>query len=173
MAEFKEQEDQIIKLVSNDGQEFIIKKKAVNLLQFVRMMVQEGDDEEIVCPLPNVNGETLNKVIQYCHHYIDEPMTPFKKPLECKDLSKLIQDFYTNYINIPDSELYVLMSAANYLDCINLLDLCMASLASRMIGLSATELQERFNDPNDPFTPEELEKIKEENEWCDQLPDNT
>lgn len=172
MAEFKEQEEENIKLISNDGMEFIITKKEANLLEFVKIMIDVDDSEEITCNLPNIDGKCLNKVIQYCNHYINEPMTKLEKPLKYKNLSKLIQDFYTTYIDISDSELYTLMLAADYLNCKDLLDLCMASLASRMVGLTGKELRDRFNDPNDPLTPEEEAKIAEENEWCDQLPDS-
>ena len=41
------------------------------------MIVDGVDDEEI--PLPNVKGDVLAKVIEFCAHYITEPMTEFEK----------------------------------------------------------------------------------------------
>lgn len=57
--------------------------------------------------------------------------------------------------------------AANYLNIKSLLDLTCAKVASMIKGKSPEQIREMFGIEND-FTPEEEEKIREENKWCEE-----
>ena len=81
MAEFKESEDRDVKLVSLDGESFVVPLKVAKMSELVKTMMIDDDnsEEEKEIPLPNVKGVTLGKVIEFCRHYIEEPMTEFEK----------------------------------------------------------------------------------------------
>ncbi len=81
MAEFKEAEDRDVKLVSLDGDSFVVPLKVAKMSELVKTMMIDDDnsDEEKEIPLPNVKAATLAQVIEFCRHYIDEPMTEFEK----------------------------------------------------------------------------------------------
>jgi S-phase kinase-associated protein 1 len=170
MSEFKENEDNVI-LVSRDGVSFTVSKNVANTLDLIKSMLIE-EENEVEIPLPNVDGKTLEKVIQYCEHYLKEPMTVLEKPLKSANLTKIVQEFYADYIiNITDEELLLLCEAANYLDNKQLLDLCCAQIASFIKGKTVEEIREKFGIVND-FTPEEEAKVREENSWVENIPDD-
>jgi hypothetical protein len=41
--------------------------------------IDDDDSEEREIPLPNVSGDILSKVIEFCTYYIQNPMTEFEK----------------------------------------------------------------------------------------------
>lgn len=62
--------------------------------------------------------------------------------------------------------IFQLILAANYLHIQNLLDLTCKAIAIQMKGKTTEEMRQQFNIEND-FTPEEEEKLREDNEWCE------
>lgn len=80
MAEFKEAEEREIKLVSMDGDSFVVPLKVAKMSALVStMLIDDNQDEEKEIPLPNVKADTLARVLEYCRHYVEEPMTEFEK----------------------------------------------------------------------------------------------
>lgn len=173
MAEFKESEEEQVILLSGDNVSFTVSKQVALSLELAKTMLNELEDDEIPeVPLPNVSGKILEKVIQYCEHYIEEPMTEIEQPLKSSNLAKLIQKFYFDYINNnTDDELAELCTAANYLDNKPLLMLSCAQVASFIQGKTVEQIRERFGIPND-FTPEEEAKVREENAWVENVEDD-
>ena len=70
------------------------------------------------------------------------------------------------FCNVDQPTLFELILAANYLDIKSLLDLTCKTVANTIKGKSPEEIREFFNIKND-FTPEEEEKVRKENEWCE------
>ncbi len=82
MSEFAtitENNDREITLTSKDGEEFKVNLKIAKLSGLISSMISEEEDDENTIPLPNVEGVDLARVIQYCSHYVEEPMTEFQK----------------------------------------------------------------------------------------------
>lgn len=80
MAEFKEAEERDVKLVSLDGDSFVVPLKVAKMSHLVNtMLIDDDSEEEKEIPLPNVKAATLAKVIEYCRHYMEDPMTEFEK----------------------------------------------------------------------------------------------
>jgi S-phase kinase-associated protein 1 len=69
---------------------------------------------------------------------------------------------------MDQGELFELIWAANYLDIKPMLDLTCKAVANMIKGKSPEEIRKTFNIKND-FTPEEEEKIRKENEWCEDV----
>ena len=87
----------------------------------------EDDDEIREIPLPNVKDAVLTKVIEYCTHYKDEPMTPIQTPLKSSKIEDLVQPWYANFVKVEQALLFELVTAANFMDIKPLLDLtCLA-----------------------------------------------
>ena len=77
-----------------------------------------------------------------------------------------LNEWEKNFINMPVSEMFPLVIAANFLEIKGLIKLVCKAIALQIQGKSVEEIRTTFNieDPN--WTPEELAKLKEENAWA-------
>lgn len=64
------------------------------LSELIKTMIIDGVDTDDEIPLPNVKGDILAKVIEFCEHYAMDPMTEFEKV-----------NYYNSYDLIFDNEL--------------------------------------------------------------------
>ena len=87
----------------------------------------DDDDEVREIPLPNVKDAVLTKVIEYCTHFKEEPMTPIQTPLKSSKIEDLVQPWYANFVRVEQALLFEMVTAANFMDIKPLLDLtCLA-----------------------------------------------
>lgn len=171
------------------------------LSELVKTTVDEDDDTEVQdVPIPNVKAAVLTKVLDYCTHYQTEEMTPIQTPLKSSKIEDLVQPWYAEYVQVEQSLLFELVTAANFMDIKPLLDLtCLAvsifikvsdllsgsicsitwntcssnqiaSFLTLLQGKSAEELRRMFN-ISDEFSPEEEAQVREENNWAQQPPE--
>ena len=65
-----------IKLVSSTGKEFLVEmdiaRKSITIKTMLEDLGLEEDNAEIPVPLPNVDGKTLKKVIEWCTKHQDD-----------------------------------------------------------------------------------------------------
>ena len=119
--------------------------------------------------MPNVAASVLKKVIEWCEKHKDEPIPTQEE--EEKELNEGALDkigtWDTDFFNVDQALVFELILAANYLDIKGLLNLGCKIVAKMIRGKSPEEIRKHFNLKND-FTPEEEEKIKKENEWCNE-----
>lgn len=67
-------------LISGDSEEFRVSAKVASMSNVINnILAEEDQDEEKRVPLPNVNKEYLAKVLEFCNHYQEEPMTEIVK----------------------------------------------------------------------------------------------
>ena len=84
-------------------------------------------DNAIEIPLPNVRTQVLAKVIEFCTHFHQEPMTPITTPLKSNRMEEMVQEWYANFVDVEQTMLFELVTAANFMDIKTLLDLtCLA-----------------------------------------------
>jgi S-phase kinase-associated protein 1 len=126
----------------------------------------DESDEVKDIPLPNVSANVLQKVIEFCKHYQEEPMTSIQTPLKSSKLEDLVQQWYADFVKIEKNMLFDLVAAANFMDIKPLLDLTCLAVSILIKGKSAAELREMFNISSD-FSPEEDAQIKKENGWVE------
>ena len=119
----------------------------------------DDEDEAREIPLPNVKDSVLSKVIEYCTHYKEEPMTPIQTPLKSSKIEDLVQPWYTNFVKVDQALLFELVTAANFMDIKPLLDLTCLAVSVLIKGKQASELRQIFNISND-FTPEEEAQVR-------------
>jgi len=136
--------------------------------ELVKTMIDDDSDEDVQeVPLPNVTASVLQKVIEFCTHYREDPMNEIQKPLKSSIMSEVVQQWYADFVNVEQPILFELILAANYMDIKPLLDLTCAAVASMIKGKTPQEIRETFNITND-FSPEEEAQVREENRWCEE-----
>lgn len=155
-----------LKLESSDGETFTIDSDVIRQSQTIDNMMQDlpeqGDDEAI--PLPNVNGNILQKVIEWCKHHKNDP--PAQEDDETEKRTDDIPSWDQEFLKVDQGTLFELIMAANYLDIKRLLDLCCKNIANMIKGKTAEEIRKTFNIKND-FTEEEEAQVRRENQWCE------
>jgi len=145
------------------------------LSTLVMTTLGEGDDDDadeddiVEIPLPNVKATVLAKVIEYCTHYKDEPMTTITTPLKSNRVEEIVQEWYANFVKVEQIMLFELVTAANFMDIKPLLDLTCLAVSVYIKGKSAEEIRRIFNISND-FSPEEEAQVREENRWAEGAP---
>ena len=94
------------------------------------------------------------------------------KPLTDSNIENVLGEngkVYAVYVSSYDTETtFEIILAANYLDCKSLLELMCAYVASMIKGKEPEEIRKTFNIKND-FSPEEEQKIRDENKWVEGL----
>eukprot|EP00998_Keelungia_sp_KM082_P008855 NODE_5033_length_730_cov_82.026534_g5010_i0.p1 GENE.NODE_5033_length_730_cov_82.026534_g5010_i0~~NODE_5033_length_730_cov_82.026534_g5010_i0.p1 ORF type:complete len:188 (+),score=63.87 NODE_5033_length_730_cov_82.026534_g5010_i0:71-634(+) len=165
-------------LQSNDTQptEYSLAKEAAKMAGLLKDMLDDADsDEQTIIPVPNVSGRTLRYVLDYMEYHQSNKAEPIEKPLKGK-IEDVVSDWdkkflFTDLVKGGDEKQHELLidviMAANFLNCKDLLDLTCACVASMIKGKTPEQIRALFNIEND-FTPEEEEKIREENRWCEE-----
>ena len=167
-----------IVLQSNDQPkaiEFQLSREAAKMSGFINDMLDDQQEGEAVIPVPNVSGRTLKLVLQYVEYHHNNKADPIEKPLKGKiddvigewDKTYLYGDLVKNHDEKQHETLIDVLMAANFLNIKDLLDLSCATVASMIKGKTPEQIRALFNIEND-FTPEEEEKIREENRWCEE-----
>ncbi|KAJ3413978.1 hypothetical protein HDV05_007267 [Chytridiales sp. JEL 0842] len=158
-----------VKLTSSDGKEFTVEKAVAERSILLKNMLEDVGDADTPIPLPNVKGDILKKVIDYCIHHKDDPAAPIEEDKDAFDSTRKrtddIDEWDAAYIKVGNEELFEIILAANYMDIKPLLDLGCKTVANMIKGKTAEQIREMFNIEND-FTPEEEEQIRKENEWA-------
>ncbi|XP_059623326.1 SKP1-like protein 1A [Cornus florida] len=147
-----------IVLRSSDGETFEVEEAVALESQTLKHMI-EDDCADSIIPLPNVTGNILSKIIEYCKKHVE---TPKSKDNTSNDA---IKNFDTNFVEVDQAMLFNLILAANYLNIKSLLDLICQKVADMIKGKTPEEIRSTFNIKND-FTPEEEEEIHKKNAWA-------
>lgn len=156
-----------VRLQSNDDQEFEVERDVAQQSVTIKNMLEDFEGTDAAIPLPNVKGDILKRVIEYCEYHLKnpEPQTDSdSKKLE--DSSTDISDWDKKFCDVEQSTLFELILAANFLDIKPLLDVTCKTVANMIKGKTPEEIRKTFNIKND-FTPEEEEQIRKENAWCE------
>ncbi|KAL3759603.1 hypothetical protein ACHAWU_009750 [Discostella pseudostelligera] len=159
-----------LKLVSKEGDTFEVPVDIAKLSNLVLTTLGEeddggndDDDDMIEIPLPNVRSAVLAKVIEYCTHYkLVEPMTPITTPLKSNRIEEIVQEWYANFVNVDQTLLFELVTAANFMDIKALLDLTCLAVSILIKGKSAEEIRRIFNIKNNDFSAEEEIKVADD-----------
>nr|GMD83142.1 quinone oxidoreductase PIG3 [Ipomoea batatas] len=147
--------EKMVRLRANDGEEFEVAESVAALSQTVKFVVEDaGLGEECVIPLLKVDGKTLAKILEYCKvHAADGKSNAEKK------------EFDKKFVEVDQAEVYDLLTAANYLEIRELLDIMIQRVVDMIKGKTAEEIRKIFKIKND-FTPEEEEQMKRDNAWA-------
>jgi S-phase kinase-associated protein 1 len=97
------EEGRTVHLVSQEGDSFDVQTSVANMSELVKTMIDdeaEADAEPQEIPLPNVKGNVLAKVIEFCNHYKEDPMSDIEKPLKSANMHEVVQDWYANFVHV-------------------------------------------------------------------------
>jgi len=135
----------VVTLTSSDEKSFTLPRDVALLSVTVGNMLNnislssEGGGAAI--PLTNLNGKTLEKVIEYCTYHKETPVPPRAEDDFSVDN---ISEWDLKFITVDIPFLFDIVLAANYLDIASLLDLGCKAIAKLIIGKSAEEIEETF-----------------------------
>ena len=156
----------MVKLQTMDGDVVEVQKEIACKSNLVKGVIDDNGDEDEI-PLPTVKKAILEKIIEYCT-YINQNAPPeIDTPLRTSNLGDVVNEWYANFVNLPQEVLFELIVAANFMDIKSLLELACAKVASLIKDMSIQEIRNFFNIEND-FTPEEEAQIMDENKWAEE-----
>ena len=156
-----------IKIVTKDGKEIEITKKAAELSEFLKNAINDNPNETRfnVNELDEKNAE---KIKEFLVHFDGVPPAEIEKPLNTNDMKTLTDDWSASFVDkISIDDLINLTVATNYMGINSLLDLCCAKIASMCKDKNEEDIFKCFN-ITEPLTEQEKNKIKEENKWIDE-----
>jgi SCF ubiquitin ligase, SKP1 component len=110
----------------------------------------DDDDNEIEneFPCPKVSGDILQKVVDYCTHYQEEPMEKIETPLQGETIDAIVRpEWYVRYCEVDREIMFQLVAAANFLNIKPLLDLTCLAVSVSIKGKTVEELREIFHLP--------------------------
>eukprot|EP00568_Trieres_chinensis_P018747 CAMPEP_0183327090 /NCGR_PEP_ID=MMETSP0160_2-20130417/83579_1 /TAXON_ID=2839 ORGANISM="Odontella Sinensis, Strain Grunow 1884" /NCGR_SAMPLE_ID=MMETSP0160_2 /ASSEMBLY_ACC=CAM_ASM_000250 /LENGTH=259 /DNA_ID=CAMNT_0025495203 /DNA_START=67 /DNA_END=847 /DNA_ORIENTATION=+ len=160
-------EERTVRLTSKEGESTEVPAAVAKMSVLVRDMIDENDDDDddevtAEVPLPNVEASVLAKVVDFCVHYQGDPMSEIPKPLKSAAISDAVQEWYAEFVNVEQEELFELISAANYMDIKPLLDLGCAAVACKIKEKSPEEIRRLYNMVNDFNAAENAEEKEAE-----------
>ncbi|ORX94119.1 S-phase kinase-associated protein 1A-like protein [Basidiobolus meristosporus CBS 931.73] len=153
-------------LKSSDEETFQVDKETAERSMLIKNMLEDVGESDMPIPLPNVTGNVLRKVIEYCEYHRNDPIV-VKEDTDEPKRSDDIDEWDRKYIDVDQEMLFAIILAANYLDIKPLLDVGCKTVANIIKGKSPEEIRKTFNIVND-FTPEEEAQIRKENEWAEE-----
>ena len=162
LAELNHEDHEIVKLTSNDDRSFETTVGVAKRALTIRNLIADCDLDNAI-PLPNVNGDILEKVLEYLKHHA-ETLSPVAGDDGAREMHPWDVDFCAKQ---NQDDIFGLIQAANYLDIDDLLDVTCKAIANMIKGKTTEEIRTLFNIVND-FTPEEEEQIRKENAWCEE-----
>ena len=157
---------QNVTLTTTDGGSFKVPKAIAEKFETVKHMIEDIGGLDAI-PLPSVTTKSLQKAIDYATYYHEHPLPPVDEKAAKDAREAPIPEWDQNFAKMPQSDLFELILAANYLDYKALLDLTCKTVANMIKGKSPEQIRAEFNIKND-FTPEEEEEIRRSNEWCEE-----
>lgn len=150
-------------LISSDGIEFQVSDKII-IQSEVLNDLKQNCGTELKIPIPDITGETLSKIVEFCRHYENAP--PYVPPN--RDIEEIIypepNSWEMKFLFLPTELLNQIINGANYLNIQRLIDACCFRLGLMIQGRSVEEIRTIFDIEND-FTPDEEENMRRDHIW--------
>lgn len=164
-------EDSLV-VSSQEGKEFKISKKSATLSKLLFGALQDFQGE-INVPLQEIDDKTMQRAVDYLEHWQGLAPPEIEKPLKSKFMEENTDKWSADYINsMTLPELADLAVAANFMEIHPLLELACAKIASTGKDKSDDELFTEYGIDPALYTEEVKEKIKQENQWLEDNPDD-
>ena len=156
------EDNQEIKLLSKEGKEFKLSRKAADLSALIKNTIVDVGPDEII-PLTEVDEKSLEKIIVYLTKWNGDCPSEIEKPLKSSVLKDVTDEWSANFIDDMDlEEVTNLTISANFMEITSLLDLTCAKLASLCKDKTEDEIFKTFG-ITEVFSEEERNRIREEN----------
>ena len=123
-------EESNIKLVTKEGKELEITKKAAELSEVLKAAINDYPNEASF-PLKEIDEKNGEKIVEFLTHCNGVAPAEIEKPLTLNEMKNLTDEWSANFVDkMTIEELVNLTVAANYMGINSLLDLCCAKVAS-------------------------------------------
>lgn len=149
-------DEQTITLISNDERRFEVPVTVARMSAVIASQISDDDDDtqsDNEFPCPKVSGDILQKVVDYCTHYQQEPMERIETPLQGETIEAIVKpEWYVKFCEVEREVMFQLVAAANFLNIKPLLDLTCLAVSVSIKGKSVEELRAIFHlsPPNHP-----------------------
>ena len=142
-----------------------LSKKAGDLSEMLKVMKVIPEEQQI--PI-ETDSNTFEKIKEYLEHFDGNNPPEIQKPLKSTEMKNNTDEWSANFVDkLTIKELANLISASHLIQINSLLNLCCAKLVSLCKGKSEEEIFKTFGVPENYFTPEKKEQIKENNKWIE------
>lgn len=161
-------DDDVVVLQSGDGQDFKVEVKVAKISETIKNLMEDAGVDHAV-PLVNVTGAILRRIVEYCKYHTENTAAAVK-PSEGgeKRDEGVICEWDTKFMEgVERPVLFEMILAANYLDIPSILDMLCKTCANMFKGDTPEEIMKKFG-VTEPFTEEEMEQVRRENEWCEE-----
>ncbi|GMH04371.1 hypothetical protein Nepgr_006210 [Nepenthes gracilis] len=154
-------------LRTSDEQEFVVEERIAVQWGTIKRIFEDTFTGKPI-PLPNVDGKTLAKVIEYCKKRAETEPSSAEGEKREKELKRWDLEMF---LDEPDDVIFNLALAANYLDIKDLLDAACEKIADTIKDFTVEDCRAFFGIESD-FTPREEEEIRAEHRWAHDLSRN-
>ena len=168
----------LLTIKTADGHSFKVEFDVARKSQTIRTMlddlnIEENGTGEKLLPLTNeeVTGPVFKTALVWMEENRDKPEPKEDeeedelKPKEYVNWDQL-NEWEKNYVKMPVDDMFPLLITGNFLEIKGLVNLMVKAVALQIQGKSVEEIRETFKIADPKWTPEELQKLKEENAWA-------
>ncbi|XP_052193897.1 SKP1-like protein 1A [Diospyros lotus] len=148
----------MVALKSSENVIFKVDELVAVQSQTIKHMIEDNSVDTVI-PLPQVMGQILAKVIEYCKRHVDAPK------FEDKAAEEELKSFDAEFVKVDAHTLFHLILATNYLNIKSLRDLTCQTVADMIKRKTPDKIQKILNIRTD-IPPEEEEKVRRENAWA-------
>lgn len=129
------------------------------------MLDDIDDDVESDIPIPNIKGDIMKRVVDFCAEHPDAPLNPTdEQQLEMR--TKPLEGWDLDFVRVPLATLFEMILAANFLDLKPMLDVTCKAVAEMIKGKTPDEIKKVFGVDGE-FTQEEKEQVLRDNPWLE------
>lgn len=150
---------------SKTGEKYEVSLESVKLSVLISDILEDSNESENIIPL-SFENYIIVKIIEYLDHFITDPhdsesLTNGEKI--SSDLSKYINEWYLNFIDVDIDFLGNLLHAADFLHIEPLIELCCLKFAHVLKEKDINQLKEMFI--VDELSEEEKNEFVQAHEW--------
>lgn len=133
--------EEMLTLVSNEGGEFAVTKKAASLSELVTSILA-GDRSAERIELRQVNSPILELIVLYLQHHNGEVPPELQCPVRSTQMKQIVSDEWdAEYMDDKDKKtIFEIILGANYMDIKSLLHLGCAKIATLIKALDQNEI---------------------------------
>jgi len=139
-----DEQTKIILVSSGDNPKRLEIEKAFAQMSKLVANIIEGDSEASQIQVKQVDGDTLQLIVDYLNHHKGTEPDEIAKPIRSVKMEKIVGDQWdAEFINdLKKRQLFQLILGANYMDCKSLLHLGCAKVATMIKGKSPEEIKQ-------------------------------
>jgi S-phase kinase-associated protein 1 len=137
----------LVKLYSADDKIIEVSKDVAKMSGLIDGMMEDIGGLATPISIPNVSGQILDKIIQFCQYHTDHPEIDINSYLKTTTLDKwnsYDSDFCTK---VDMTTLFEIINGANYLDIKLLMTLLVKYNANLILGKTKEEITQIYRKP--------------------------